>query len=184
MFVPIFNWDTTFFLWQCMWVKKDWHRERVKRCLFWKSSPRSPLRILWGVLCCVCHYCHIPQNELFPVEFWTFLSFVHARTLLADIAEGCIFRSLVSFGDLGMLQAAFWQRQCVRAVTNLGHNNAWRLDAPWFAKRFCFISWVSFPTEFAFCQVLYPTKALALLESSLLLFLLFNSEEWVLSQGC
>ncbi|RZB98826.1 Proline-rich receptor-like protein kinase PERK8 isoform C, partial [Glycine soja] len=38
---------------------------------------------------------------LFPVEFCsTFLSFVHANTLFA---EGCMFSSLASFGDLGFV---------------------------------------------------------------------------------
>lgn len=153
-------------MWLCDWGT-DIERERVCLCvnceaepIFSKSSPRSPLHILWGVLClsvCVCHYSHIPQNLPFPLNFSTFHSLAQLRRpSFSDIAKGFIFSSLVSFGDLSMLHFGLDQSQIWIIMLE---------DAPWFAKKKkkCFVSWAGllFPTEFAFCQVLYPTKVLA-----------------------
>jgi len=75
-----------------------------------------------------------------------------ANTLFSDIAKGCIFSSLLSFGDLGMLYFDL--------SGGLDQWPSWVVmleDAPWFAKRFCFTSWTSFsPLWICFLSAVVP----------------------------
>lgn len=140
------------------WVK-EWHRECVKRSQFWKSSPRSPLHLLWGVLSVsvyVCHYSHIPQNKLFPMKFWTFPSLPmsnHTCNLQAPSFQISLKVALLVHCWDGY--AVFWPLS-----SGLDQWPIWVImqeDAPWFAKRFCFMRWTSFsPLWFCFLSAVVP----------------------------
>lgn len=130
-FVSIFNLDTTFSHFECMC---EGHCERDRACSVLKVVSTFSFAHLVGCVCChslllllLYHHCHIPQNELFLVEFAA-SNLVHKQRPSFQILLK--LSSLVSGFILEIWVCGIFMR--VRPVMCLGHNAGY---APWFT--FC-----------------------------------------------